>query len=69
MDTSVISSKYQVVIPHEIRKNNKFLPGQKVKFIYYDDRLEIIPLVDLKNLIGICEGMDSTFVREEDDRI
>ncbi len=69
MNTAVISTKYQVVIPKEIRDSFKVFPGQRVKFISYDNRLEIVPLRDLKDLVGICEGMDTTFVREEEDRI
>lgn len=66
MNTATISSKYQLVIPKEIREIMKFIPGQKVKFITYDNYLEIIPLIDLKNLVGICEGMDTNIEREED---
>jgi AbrB family looped-hinge helix DNA binding protein len=69
MNTAIISTKYQVVIPKEIRNSMKIKPGQKVKFIHYDNRLEIIPITDLKDLIGICEGMDPTFERDEEDRI
>jgi AbrB family looped-hinge helix DNA binding protein len=69
MNTATISTKYQVVIPKEIRNTLKILPGQRVKFICYDNRLEIIPLVDLKELVGIYEGMDTTIEREESDRI
>jgi AbrB family looped-hinge helix DNA binding protein len=69
MNTATISTKYQVVIPKEIRKTLKISPGQRVKFISYDNRLEIIPLVDLEDLVGICEGMDTSIEREETDRI
>ena len=69
MNTATISTKYQVVIPREIRNNLKIHPGQKVKFIEYNNRLEIIPLIDLKDLVGICEGMDTKIEREEEDRI
>jgi AbrB family looped-hinge helix DNA binding protein len=69
MNTATISSKYQLVIPKEIRDIMKFIPGQKVKFITYNNYLEIIPLVDLRNLVGICEGMDTNIEREDEDRI
>ena len=69
MNTATISSKYQLVIPKEIRDIMKFTPGQRVKFITYDNCLEIIPLIDLKNLVGICEGMDTNIERDDEDRI
>jgi AbrB family looped-hinge helix DNA binding protein len=69
MNTATISTKYQVVIPKSIRNTLKIFPGQKVTFICYDNHLEMIPLADLKELVGICDGMDTTIEREEADRI
>lgn len=69
MNTSVISTKYQIVIPKEIRNHLKMLPGQKVTFISYDNRLELVPQNELKDLLGIFKGMDTTIEREEEDRI
>ena len=69
MNTAVISTKYQVVIPKEIRKKLNIHAGQKVQFISYDNRLEIIPIKHLKDLVGICEGMDTSFERDDEDRL
>jgi len=69
MDTAVISPKFQVVIPKEIRNNLSISPGQRVKFVAFDNHLEMIILKDLRELVGICEGMDNNFEREDEDRL
>lgn len=69
MDTVTISSKYQVVIPKAIREKWNVKPGQKVRLIIYGNRLEIVPLRDIKAARGFLEGMSSTIEREAEDRV
>lgn len=69
MDAATISSKYQVVIPRAIREKWNVKPGQKVRFIVYGNRLEIVPVRDLKTARGFLKGMSSDIEREEEDRI
>jgi len=69
MDTVTISSKYQVVIPRAIRAKWNVKPGQKVRFIIYGNRLEIVPVRDIKAARGFLKGMSSDIEREEDDRV
>jgi AbrB family looped-hinge helix DNA binding protein len=68
VSTVTISPKYQVAIPKEIRKRLKLTPGQKVRIIAYDDRIELIPVVPIKKMKGFLKGMD-TEVPREDDRV
>ncbi len=69
MDTVTISSKYQVVIPRAIREKWNVKPGQKVRFIIYGNRLEIVPVRDIKEARGFLKGMSSDIEREEEDRV
>lgn len=69
MDSVTISSKYQVVIPRTIREKWNVKPGQKVRFILYGNRLEIVPVRDIKEARGFLKGMSSTIQREEEDRV
>lgn len=66
METIVISSKYQVVIPKSVRKKLNLTPGQKLQIIEYDNKIELLPIGELKNLRGILKGMDTTVKREKD---
>jgi AbrB family looped-hinge helix DNA binding protein len=69
MDTATISSKYQIVIPREIREKWKVKPGQKVRLIIIGNRLEVVPVRDIKEARGFLKGMSSEIVREEEDRV
>jgi AbrB family looped-hinge helix DNA binding protein len=69
MDTVTISPKYQVVIPRAIREKWNVKPGQKVRFIIYGNRLEMVPVRDIKEMRGFLKGMSSNIEREEEDRV
>ena len=69
MDTVTMSSKYQVVIPRSIREKWNVRPGQKVRFIIYGNRLEIVPVRDIKEARGFLKGMSSDIEREEENRV
>jgi AbrB family looped-hinge helix DNA binding protein len=69
VDTVTISPKYQVVIPRAIREKWNVKPGQKVRFIIYGNRLEIVPVRDIKSARGFLKGMSSDIEREEEDRV
>ncbi len=68
METVTISTKFQVVIPKSIRESMGLRPGQKVQAIQYGDRVELVPLVPVKQMRGFLSGID-TDVPREDDRL
>ncbi len=66
MTIVTISPKYQVVIPKEIRERAGLLPGQKVKAVLYEGRVELIPLEDARGTRGFLRGIDTDVPREQD---
>lgn len=66
MDTVTVSPKYQVVIPKHIRASLKLRPGQKMKVIEYDGRIELIPDKNIVDLKGFAKGINTDFSREDD---
>lgn len=66
MQTVTVSPKYQVVIPKEIRDSLKLRPGQKMRVIEYDGRIEMIPDSDISELRGFLKGIDTDIKRESD---
>ena len=66
MTTVTVSTKYQVVIPEEVRKSMDLRPGTKVQVIAYDNRVEFIPLRPAKEMRGFLKGIDTTIAREGD---
>ena len=69
MKAVTISSKYQVVIPREIREQFNLKPGQKVVFIpgEHSIRLEIIR--PIKESRGSLKGIDTRIERDEENRV
>lgn len=52
MKTSLLSPKYQVVIPKEIRKALDLKPGQRLNVIEKDGHIELRPILTPEQLIG-----------------
>lgn len=68
MESVVISSKYQVVIPKAVRRQLDLKPGQRVSVIVKGRGLEIVPTPDVKALRGMLEGADPSDYRDRSDR-
>ena len=66
MQTVTLSSKYQVVIPKNIRDALKLKPGQKLHVIEYDGRIELIQDRDADELRGFLKDIDTRLEREKD---
>ena len=66
MNTVIVSPKYQVVIPKEIRDSLQLRPGQKMTVIEYNGRIELIPDKDISELRGFLKGINIDFIREGD---
>ena len=66
METVTVSLKYQVVIPKNIRDALKLRPGQTMRVMEYDGRLELIRDRDISELRGFLKGIDTPIEREKD---
>jgi len=66
MSSVKVSSKFQLIIPIEIRKSMSISPGQKMQVVQYENRIEFIPEKDISELKGFLKGMDTAFSREDD---
>ncbi len=69
MNTTTISSKFQIVIPRKIREQYHLKPGQKVAFIPYKNSMRLVIVPDIKAAYGFLEGIDTHVDREEPDRV
>lgn len=61
-----VSPKFQIVIPKEIRKALGIKPGQTVRVIQYQDRIELIPRIGIREARGMFKGIDTDVEREPD---
>lgn len=66
MPSSTVSSKYQVVIPQEVRRKLGIRPGQRVQVIPYEGRIELIPIGPIEESRGFLKGIDLEIEREPD---
>lgn len=67
MGAVTISSKYQVVIPREIREQFDLKPGQKLAFIPYNGTLRVVIVPSIEEARGMLKGMNTNDIREEVD--
>jgi AbrB family looped-hinge helix DNA binding protein len=67
MEVVTISSKYQVVIPREIRKQFSLKPVQKIMFIPYNGTLRVVVVPPIQKARGMLKGMTTDNVCEEAD--
>jgi AbrB family looped-hinge helix DNA binding protein len=62
MTTVSLSSKFQIVIPKEVRETLELKPGIKVDLIPYADRIELIPVRPLKIMIGSLRVINTRII-------
>jgi AbrB family looped-hinge helix DNA binding protein len=69
MEAVTISPKFQVVIPRAVRERMRIRVGERLQVISFDDRIELVPIRPMHSMRGFLKGLDSRFVRDEEDRI
>jgi AbrB family looped-hinge helix DNA binding protein len=66
MTVVTISSRFQVVIPKNVRETLDLKPGQQVEAIPFKGRIELILLEPIGSMRGFLKGIDTTVPREDD---
>lgn len=69
MVESTLSSKYQLVIPKEIREETGIKKNERFIIIAKDGVIKLIPKHKVKDLRGFIKGMKVEGFREDEDRI
>ncbi len=65
---TTISTKYQIVIPSEVRKRLRLEPRQKLTVLEKGGVLYLIPEGRLKDLRGVAPTVPADRFREKEDR-
>ena len=63
MKTAIVSPKFQIVIPRDLRKSMNIQPGSKLQILEYENRIELIPFKDPGSLRGYLKGIDTSVDR------
>ena len=69
MSTVKVSSKYQVVIPRDVREIAEIKPGTKVDVQVRAGEIVLVPVRPMKEMRGFLRGIDTTIEREPDRRL
>ena len=69
MTQTVVSSKYQIVIPKEVRSKIDLEKGQVLQVVVRNGVIMLIPDRPLAELRGFVKGMESSELRDKDDRL
>lgn len=64
-----VSSKYQVVIPKDVRRQVPLRTGQKLAIVVKEGLIALLPDRPLASCRGFLKGMKVGAIREKRDRV
>lgn len=67
MKSITLSSKYQIVIPKEVREQMDLKPGQKFQVFAMNGQIRLVPVMPIEKLRGMFKDVER-FVERGDDR-
>ena len=65
-----VSTKYQIVIPKEVRERFGIKPGQEISYIVKGGIIHLVPVQPITSMRGFLQGKGITLdnIREKQDR-
>ncbi len=69
MSQVLVSTKYQVVIPKDVRQQMEIRPGQKMSCIAIGNVIHLVPARPLSSLRGFIKPVSLKDLREKKDRV
>ena len=69
MNTVTLSTKYQLVIPREVRDRLSLEPGAKLTVIEKGGILYLVPERPIAEMRGVARGIRRKGLREKKDRL
>ncbi len=67
MSSATLSSKFQILIPKDVRESMNLKPGQKLDFIQIGGTLRVVPQRSMKDLFGMAAHSKEPFARDRSD--
>ena len=67
MSSATLSSKFQILIPKDVRESMNLRPGQKLDFIQIGETLRVVPQRSMKDLFGMAAHVKEPFERDRSD--
>jgi AbrB family looped-hinge helix DNA binding protein len=69
MGRTKVSSKYQIVIPKDVRARTDIRPGQEFQVIVKGGVITLVPDKPISAMRGFVRGIRTTGFREKKDRL
>ena len=69
MAQTIVSSKYQIVIPKEVRTKLDLEKGQILQVVARNFVITLVPDRPLRELRGYLRGLNASGSRDEEDRL
>ena len=66
--TVTVSSKYQIVIPADVRESMRIRPGSKLTMVEMGGQIRLLPVLPANAYRGIARGLSNTDIPSEPDR-
>lgn len=66
MTTVTVSTKYQIVIPKEVRQALGIKVGERLDAIPYRGHIALVPVRSIKSARGFLKGIDTDVPRDPD---
>lgn len=66
--TAILSSKFQISIPKEIREAMNLKAGQRMAFLRIGPTLKLVPVPRMEDLFGIAKGANTENYRDRSTR-
>ena len=63
-----LSSKFQIVIPREVREKLNLKAGEQIVMIEKAGTIHLVPQKPIKQMRGFVKGGDTQGIRDEEDR-
>ena len=66
MTTVTVSSKFQIVIPRELRESMGIRPGERLHALPYRGHIALVPVKAMKSVRGFLKGIATDVARDAD---
>ena len=67
--TVTVSSKYQIVIPAELRQSMQIQPGSKLTLVEMGGQVRLLPVLPASAYRGIARNLSNTDIASEPERL
>ncbi|MFH0863382.1 MAG: AbrB/MazE/SpoVT family DNA-binding domain-containing protein [Candidatus Altiarchaeota archaeon] len=68
MSFVTVSSKFQIVVPKEVREHMSIRPGEKLAVVESEGLIHLVPLRGMKSMRGFVKGVSFEGLRDESER-